>query len=155
MPQLSKLAFLVCAACLLFSSAKAADPVLSGTTMYLDGQAYKTLDGVQVTVMRKSPVASDVSKNNGKFSFEFAAGTPVHVLFEGPDGHVPQLQSLGARDDLKHDVHVTLFTVEEARKRGINVYAYVKAIFEQLEAAGADPRSEPMQRLRGLMGKLG
>ena len=131
------------------------DPVIKGTTTYIDGGVYKPLDGVQVTVFRKAPAGSDTSRSGGKFGVQFAAGTPVNVLFDGPEGLLPQLQSLSADKDVKHDVHVTLFTIEEAKRLRIDAYAYVKAIIDQLVAAGVRESSEELGRLRTLLNKLG
>jgi hypothetical protein len=132
------------------------NPVVAGTTTFVDGLTYKPLDGVQVTVMRKAPVRSDTTKGGGHFRIEYEQGTPVHVLFDTQDDrHLPELQSLSGAPNLAHQVHVTLYTIDQARKQNINVPAYVKAILDTLEAAGVDPKSAPMERLRRLLSKVG
>jgi hypothetical protein len=133
----------------------AADPQIKGTTTFIERGVYMPLDGVQVTVFRKAPAGSDTSKNGGKFEADFASGSPVQVLFEGPESFVPQLQSLSADVDVKHDVHVTLFTLEEAKRQRINAHAYVKAIIDQLLAAGVRENSKELDRLRAIMNKFG
>jgi hypothetical protein len=147
--------FLALSAVVSLPALGAEDPIVKGTTTYIDSGVYMPLDGVQVTVVRKSPLDSKTSMSGGKFGIQFAAGTPVHVLFEGPDGLLPQLQSLSADKDIKHDVHVTLFTVEEAKRQRINAYAYVKAIIDQLIAAGVEETSKELLRLKELLRKLG
>jgi hypothetical protein len=132
------------------------NPVVAGTTTYVDGTTYKALDGVQVTVMRKAPVKGDTSKNGGHFRIEYEQGTPVYVLFDTQDNRrLPELQSLSGASKLTHEVHVTLYTIEQAKEQKINPYGHVKAVLDALEAAGVDPKSEPMQRLRTLLSKLG
>lgn len=133
----------------------AGDPVIFGTTTFIAREDYHPLDGVQVTVYRKAPAGIATSHDGGKFDVQFAAGPPVYVLFEGPEGHIPQLQSLGAAAGMKHEVHVTLFTIEEAKRQEINIFAYIRAIVEQLQAVGVPKNSETLQRLRTLMNKFG
>jgi hypothetical protein len=135
--------------------AYAQDPVVSGTTSLLAQGKYEPLDGVEITVYRKAPAGQTKSKGLGAFSVSFAAGTPVQVLFRGPKGELPALQSLKADRGTTHDVHVTLFTVEDAKKAGINVYSYIRALIDQLLASGVDPKDPQILSLRDLMNKYG
>lgn len=130
-------------------------PNLAGTTSYVENGVYRPLDGVEVTVYRKAPVGQETSNAGGKFSVTFSGGPPVTVLFRGPDGHLPALQSLNANAGTKHQVHVTLYTIDEARKQGINSHSYVQSIINQLVALGVSPEDKQLQALRSLMGKIG
>jgi hypothetical protein len=133
----------------------AQDPVVSGTTSLLAKGRYEPLDGVEITVYRKAPAGQTKSKGGGTFSVACAAGTPVQVLFRGPTGELPALQSLKADTGTKHNVHVTLFTVEDAKAAGINVYAYIRALIDQLLASGVSPKDPQVISLRELMNKYG
>jgi hypothetical protein len=130
-----------------------ADPSISGKTTYLQGQTYKALDGVDVTVMRKGSTGkSDTSKNGGMFGTDFPAGGPVKVLFYGPTGTVPQLQSLSAEAGVAHRVEVTLYTIAEAKERGVNVQLHIKSIVDQLAAEGiTDETNEQVKKLKALL----
>lgn len=148
----------------LFGLAQPAPPlvpaghaVVSGTTTVLQGTTYVPRDGIQVTVMRKALVTSTQSSGGGRFVRDYAAGTPVKVLFDVPSGqqHLPQLQSLSGKEGLRHDVHVTLYTIDEASKQGINSYAHVQAIIALLRADGVPDTAEPMRRLQALASTLG
>lgn len=142
-------------ALLLPAVAHAQGAVLGGTTTFLEKGVYKPLAGVPITIYRKAPVTSGLSQEQGRFSIPYAEGSPVYALFTGPNGELPLLQALNAARTTKHDVHVTLFTVEEAKSQGINPYTYVRAIIDLLTAVGVDPRDAGLQRLQALLSRLG
>jgi hypothetical protein len=138
------------------AAAQAANPIVTGTTTIFDSGQYHPVDGVDVVAYRNgSPVDDDVSKTQGKFAVKFTVGAPVHVLFYGAHDTVPQLQSLAGDSDMLHSVHVTLYTIDEAKKQGINVYAYVKGIVEQLKATGVREDDPRLQRLQTLLRRVG
>ena len=135
--------------------ARAQTAVLAGTTSFVEHGIYKPLDGVRITIYRVGPVTAGDSKNKGQFDIPFASGPPVYALFKGPSDQLPALQSLKAEAGTHHDVHVTLYTVAEARRQGINPYGYVKAILDQLAAVGVKPDDPQVKELQALMSKLG
>jgi hypothetical protein len=137
----------------------AEDTSISGTTTYISGTDYYPLDGVQVMAFRKAPVTSTVSHDGGEFSLDVPPGTPVQVVFMGPDlpseEHLPALESLVAEENTRHELHVALYTISEARRQGINVYQFIDGLVRQLEATGISRNNAIMTRLISLRDKNG
>jgi hypothetical protein len=113
-----------------FSSARefAADSVvISGQTQHwLDGDQYKSLPGVTVSVTRQGSIVDSTKSadNHGeaKFGMTIKSGEPIQVVFYFSKDFVPEMQSLSGKAGSHHHLSAALMTVaqfqEMRRKNG-------------------------------------
>lgn len=122
---------------LAFGQAGQAQPpnsfAIGGTTSSFNDsrQDYDPVDGVQVTVMRSTVIASPVSNADGVYSCRVPAGRPVMILFTHNSVEsdlVPQLKDLAGKDQLVQRLHVTLLS----RDQHIQTYGR-ESLIQELE----------------------
>lgn len=124
-----------------------------GNPLPPDQQGYRPLPNVRVRALRRSVIASDVSKpRNGDAHYELSAasGAPFHVLFHD-NNTVPELQTLTADPAKSHLVHVTLLTSRQyedtfGREALVNHLKKILRLLRQTEGV----EREEIQRLQEL-----
>lgn len=117
---------------------------------------YSALPNIPISVYRNTAfVISGSSDSKGEINLAIAPGAPVKVLFAGPNGFLPELQSLAAAPGMKHTVYVSLLTIPQAKALKIDPLKHVKAIIDQLKAQGVPEDDESLKSLNDLLSKLG
>jgi hypothetical protein len=107
---------------------------VSGVTYELHGVNYSPLANVTIQVLRGgNPVLSTpvLSGSDGAFSLKISGPDPFDVAFFGPQKGpvtVPEIYTLAGISGTINQLHVTVYTIPQARKSGINLkekFAYI------------------------------
>lgn len=129
---------------------------LSGSTSKMIGIDYQVMPHVEFNVLRNSPVFPRPLESDDDGIIQdvpVPAGTPVSVLFFGPNDYLPVLQSLSGEVGKRHEVHVTLLTIEQAVEQGMDVDQYFMSLLYHLAARGIGEGKPLWNRLNELRAK--
>ncbi|MGA2617282.1 MAG: HEAT repeat domain-containing protein [Thermoguttaceae bacterium] len=114
--------------------------VVSGYTYEFQGVNYTVLPNVQIQVFRRgSPILGQPvsSGHDGAFTLVISGPEPFDVVFFGPAGgpaKLPEMYHLAGKNGTSNQLHVTVYTIAQARKLALNPKAKIEYILPRIGA---------------------